>query len=41
VAIPGDDGWWALGSTARGLSFPGPLLAELRLAATALSRTAS
>ena len=38
VAIPGGDGWWALGSTARGLSFPAPLLAELRLAASALSR---
>ena len=37
VAVRGLDGWWALGSTARGLSLPGPLLAELRLAAAALS----
>ena len=37
VAVHGHDGWWALGSTARGLSMPAPLLAELQVAAAALS----
>jgi DNA-binding IclR family transcriptional regulator len=37
VAVRGHDGWWALGSTVRGLTLPAPLLAELRVAATALS----
>jgi DNA-binding IclR family transcriptional regulator len=37
VAVRGHDGWWALGSTVRGLTLPTPLLAELRVAATALS----
>ena len=36
VAVRGHDGWWALGSAARGLSMPTPLLAELRVAAAAL-----
>ncbi len=42
VAIPGLDlgTWWALGSSARGLSLPGPLLAELRAAAADLSGAA-
>jgi DNA-binding IclR family transcriptional regulator len=48
VAIPGADGsagsdaggWWALGLSARGLALPGPLLAELRVAAADLSRAA-
>jgi DNA-binding IclR family transcriptional regulator len=35
---PGAGGWWALGSSARGLTLPGPLLAELRVAAADLSR---
>lgn len=37
VAVRGHDGWWALGSTVRGLTLPTPLLAELRVAAAALS----
>jgi DNA-binding IclR family transcriptional regulator len=37
VAVRGHDGWWALGSTVRGLSLPTPLLTELRVAAAALS----
>jgi DNA-binding IclR family transcriptional regulator len=37
VAVRGHDGWWALGSTAHGLSMPAPLLAELQVAAAALS----
>ena len=37
VAVRGHDGWWALGSTVRGLSMPASLLAELRVAASALS----
>ncbi len=37
VAVRGHDGWWALGCTVRGLSLPAPLVAELRLAAAALS----
>jgi DNA-binding IclR family transcriptional regulator len=37
VAIPGPDGWWALGSSARGLDLPEPLLAELQVAAADLS----
>jgi DNA-binding IclR family transcriptional regulator len=37
-AEPG--GWWALGLSARGLTLPGPLLAELRVAAADLSRAA-
>ncbi len=37
VAIRSHDGWWALGTTVRGLSLPGPLLAELRVAAAALN----
>ncbi len=36
VAIPGAGGWWAIGFSARGLSLPGPLLAELRVAAADL-----
>jgi DNA-binding IclR family transcriptional regulator len=36
VAVHGHDGWWALGSTALGLSLPTPLVAELRLAAAYL-----
>jgi DNA-binding IclR family transcriptional regulator len=40
VAIPDSGGWWALGSSARGLSLPGPLLAELQVAAADLSRAA-
>jgi DNA-binding IclR family transcriptional regulator len=38
VAIRRPDGWWAVGSTARGLSLPVPLLTELQVAAAALSR---
>ena len=42
VAVPRPDGgWWAVGSTARGLSLPGPLLAELRVAAADLARAGS
>jgi DNA-binding IclR family transcriptional regulator len=37
IAIRRPDGWWALGSTVRGLALPGPLLTELRVAAAALS----
>jgi DNA-binding IclR family transcriptional regulator len=40
VAIPDSGSWWALGSSARGLSLPGPLLAELQVAAADLSRAA-
>jgi DNA-binding IclR family transcriptional regulator len=40
VAIPDSGSWWALGSSARGLSLPGPLLAELQTAADDLSRAA-
>jgi DNA-binding IclR family transcriptional regulator len=38
VAIPGVDlgNWWALGSSAQGLSLPGPLMAGLRVAAADL-----
>jgi DNA-binding IclR family transcriptional regulator len=36
VAVRGHDGWWALGSAARGLSMPTPLLDELQVAAAAL-----
>jgi DNA-binding IclR family transcriptional regulator len=36
VAVRGHDGWWALGSTVRGLSMPSSLVAELRVAAAAL-----
>jgi DNA-binding IclR family transcriptional regulator len=36
VAFSGGDGWWALGSSARGLSLPAPLLAGLRMAAADL-----
>ncbi|HTS95560.1 MAG TPA: IclR family transcriptional regulator C-terminal domain-containing protein [Streptosporangiaceae bacterium] len=42
VAVRGHDGgWWSVGSTARGLSLPGPLLAELRVAAADLARAGS
>jgi len=34
----GTGGWWALGSSARGLALPEPLLAELRVAAADLVR---
>jgi DNA-binding IclR family transcriptional regulator len=34
----GTGSWWALGSSARGLTLPGPLLAELRVAAADLGR---
>jgi hypothetical protein len=34
----GTGGWWALGSSARGLTLPGSLLAELRVAAADLGR---
>jgi DNA-binding IclR family transcriptional regulator len=37
VAVHGHDGWWAVGSTALGLSLPTPLVAELRVAAADLS----
>jgi DNA-binding IclR family transcriptional regulator len=37
VAIPGAGSWWALGISARGLSLPAPLLAQLRVAAADLS----
>jgi DNA-binding IclR family transcriptional regulator len=37
VAVRGHDGWWALGSTVRGLSMPTGLVTELRVAAAALS----
>ncbi len=39
VAVQGSegDGWWALGTSARGLALPGFLLAELRLAAADLT----
>jgi DNA-binding IclR family transcriptional regulator len=39
VAVPGGDpgSWWALGTSARGLSLPGPLLGELQFAATDLA----
>ena len=36
----GPGGWWALGSSARGLSLPEPLLTELRVAAADLGRAA-
>jgi hypothetical protein len=36
-AGPRHDGWWAVGSTALGLSLPTPLVAELRVAAADLS----
>jgi DNA-binding IclR family transcriptional regulator len=36
VAFAGAGGWWAVGSSARGLSLPSPLLAELRVAASDL-----
>ena len=41
MAIPGADpgGWWAIGTSARGLDLPAYLLAELRLAAADLSVT--
>jgi DNA-binding IclR family transcriptional regulator len=41
VAIPDRDSWWALGSSARGLSLPGALRAELQVAAADLSRAPS
>jgi hypothetical protein len=39
VAVPGADPgtWWALGTSARGLDLPGPLLGELQFAATDLT----
>ena len=39
VAVPGADpgNWWALGTSARGLGLPGPLLGELQFAATDLT----
>jgi DNA-binding IclR family transcriptional regulator len=36
VAVRGHDGWWAVGSTALGLSLPTPLVAELQVAAADL-----
>jgi DNA-binding IclR family transcriptional regulator len=36
VAVRGHDGWWAIGSTVRGLDMPAPLLAELRVSAAYL-----
>jgi DNA-binding IclR family transcriptional regulator len=42
VAVPGHDrgSWWALGASARGLSLPRRLLAELQAAAADLSASA-
>jgi DNA-binding IclR family transcriptional regulator len=37
VAVRGHDGWWALGTTVRGVSLPAPLVTELQLAAAVLS----
>jgi hypothetical protein len=38
IAVPGPEPgrWWALGTSARGLDLPAPLLGELRCAATDL-----
>ena len=40
VAFHGAGSWWALGSSARGLSLPEPLLAELQMAAADLNGNA-
>jgi DNA-binding IclR family transcriptional regulator len=43
IATPAKDagGWWALGVSTRGLDLPGPMLAELKLAAADLSGSPS